>query len=196
MPLVDVACAVLMTVNAMSVDSVTRREPYLIADSIRPAWTQALAVDTVPKPRARAVAMSSGYERRLTLHRRLSWTMLPLFAVAYVTGDQILSKGTAAPSWARSVHGPTATATAVLFGANTITGSLNLWEGRHNAAGRKRRLLHSLLFTASGAGFVYAGSRLADEAEQSQAKRLQHRNLTLASMGVSTASWLLMLVGN
>ena len=56
--------------------------------------------------------------------------------------------------------------------------------------------MHSVLFTSASAGFVYAGTKLANDAEQSQAKRRQHRNVAIGSMGVSTFSWLIMLVGN
>lgn len=161
----------------------------LHADTIAPA-------DTIRKPRRKAIVYSDAYGTRLTVHRRLSWAMLPLFAVSYFSGDQILKKSNAAPAWARKVHAPAATGSAILFTANTITGTWNLWEGRHDANGRTRRIVHGLLFSAASGGFVYAGTKLANDAEQSQSKRLQHRNVALASMGVSTLSWLIMLIGN
>ncbi|HYW32270.1 MAG TPA: hypothetical protein VE869_12235 [Gemmatimonas sp.] len=151
------------------------------------------AQDTLRR-RQKAYEYSDGYSKRLTLHRRMSYAMLPLFAASYFSGDKILEQGRNAPGWARSIHRPSATASAVLFGVNSVTGGWNLWESRRDPNGRKRRYAHALLFTAASAGFVYAGTTLADEAEQSQDKRLQHRNVNLASMGVSTASWLLMLL--
>lgn len=154
------------------------------------------ASDTLQQQRQKAISYSDGYYTRLTWHRRLSWAMLPLFAASYVTGDQILKRGSDAPKWARDFHGPAASGSAILFGANTFTGAWNLWEGRAEPTGRVRRITHAALFTAASAGFVYAGTQLASEAQQSQSKRLQHRNVAIASMGVSTASWLLMLIGN
>jgi len=151
--------------------------------------------DTLPR-RPRAVEYSDAYYKRLAVHRALSWAMLPLFAASYVSGDQLLSKGNDAPRWAKSVHPVAATGSAVLFGANTVTGLWNLWDGRHDANGRTRRLVHSALFLASSGGFTYAGAVLADEAEQSAAKRRDHRTVALTSMGVSTASWLFMKFGN
>jgi hypothetical protein len=151
--------------------------------------------DTLPR-RPRAVEYSDAYYKRLAVHRALSWAMLPLFAASYVSGDQLLSKGDDAPGWAKSVHPVAATGSAVLFGANTVTGLWNLWDGRHDANGRTRRLVHSALFLAASGGFTYAGAVLADEAEQSAAKRRDHRTVALTSMGVSTASWLLMKFGN
>lgn len=149
--------------------------------------------DTLPR-RRRAVAYSDAYATRLTIHRRLSYAMLPLFAASYLSGDRILKDGSDAPPWARSVHRPAATATAVLFTANTVTGAWNLWEGRHDSVGRTRRLLHATLFVAASAGFTYSGVTLAEQAERSNEKRLQHRNVNLASMGVASASWLLMIL--
>jgi hypothetical protein len=155
--------------------------------------------DTVRKPRRKAYEYSDLYHTRLTIHKWLSWTMLPLFAASYVTGDELLkanAAGRTPKDWARTWHGPAASGSAVLFSANTITGAWNLWEGRGDPNGRKRRIVHSVLFMAASAGFVYAGTQLADEAQQSQDKRLQHRNVAIASMGVSTFSWLIMLIGN
>lgn len=150
--------------------------------------------DTV-LPRRKAVTYSDGYYKRVAIHKALSWAMLPLFAASYFSGDQLLEKGDDAPEWAETVHPIAATSTAVLFGANMVTGSWNLWEGRKDPNGRKRRLVHSLLFFAASGGFAYAGS-IADEAEENGDKRRQHRNVAIASMSASTASWLLMLVGN
>ena len=163
--------------------------------SLQPSDTRAPA-DTVRKPRKKAFIYTDAYATRLTIHRRLSWAMLPLFAVSYVTGDQLIKNPSGAPSWARSLHGPAATGSALLFGANSVTGYWNLWEGRHDPNGRARKIIHSLLFTAASGGFVYAGTQLANDAEQSQAKRREHRKVALGSIGVSTASWLIMLLRN
>jgi hypothetical protein len=160
----------------------------------RPAGLTAIA-DTVPRKRAKAIVYSDAYGTRLTIHKTLSWAMLPLFAVSYVTGDQLIKKGSDAPDWARSIHPAAATSTAVLFGANTITGAWNLWDSRHDPNGRVRRYLHSVLFLAASGGFAYTGTKLANDAQQSYSKRQVHRNGAVVSMGVSTVSWLIMLVG-
>ncbi len=170
-----------------------------LADIPRQLLSRSVAEDTIRKPRTKAVVYSDAYNWRLEWHRRLSWAMLPLFAASYVTGDRLLKAsegGTRAPDWTRSVHQVAANGSAVLFGLNGITGALNLWEGRNDPTGRTRRLVHSLLFTAASGGFVYAGTQLAEGAEQSRQMRQQHRTVALTSIGVSTASWLLMLIGN
>jgi hypothetical protein len=47
---------------------------------------------------------------------------------------------------------------------------------------------------ASDAGFTYTGIKLSNEAENSLAKRRQHRNLAYASMGVAIAGSGMMLI--
>lgn len=144
--------------------------------------------------RTRAIEYSSGYATRLKLHRVLSFAMLPLFAGSFFSGDQIIRKGDAAPGWARSLHGPFAAGTAVVFGANTITGVWNLWESRKDPAGRAKRYVHSILFMAAGAGFVYAAGKAEHEDDLGGGSRNHaHRNIALASMGISVSSWALML---
>ena len=199
MPLAEVACAVLMTWNSLAIQRVVQDDTVTVRDSTKSVPQLTFALDTVRKPRAKAIEYSDWYGKRLTLHRRMSWTMLPLFAVSYISGDQLLKAskdGTTAPSWARQVHGPAATGAAVLFGANMVTGSWNLYESRGDSNGRTRRILHSVMFYAASGGFVYAGTKLANDAEQSASKRQEHKNVALYSMGLSTASWLLMLLGN
>ena len=47
-----------------------------------------------PARRVQAVEVSDWYSRRLTLHRRLSYTVIPLFAFQYAAGQQLWEKGT------------------------------------------------------------------------------------------------------
>jgi hypothetical protein len=203
-----------ITVSSTVTDSVANAAPVLLPDGTSPMgaaprpvalsrWSAATAAsgngitpDTVPRKRAKAVVYSDGYGKRLALHKTLSWAMLPLFAVSYVSGDQLIKNGSDAPEWARTIHPIAATSTAVLFGVNTVTGTWNLWEGRRDANGRMKRLVHGALFMVASGGFAYTGSKLANEAQENQSKRESHRNLAIASMGMSTASWLIMLIGN
>ncbi len=149
--------------------------------------------DTTKRKRTTAVEYSSFYNTRLKIHQVLSWTMLPLFALQYASGNQILEYGDAAPDWAKDIHGPTAGALAGVFAVNTITGAWNLWDSRKDPAGRTRRYIHSALMFIADAGFVYTGS-LADQAESDPEAREQHQSVAIASMGVATASWLMMLI--
>lgn len=149
--------------------------------------------DTARRKRPTAVEYSDFYHTRLKIHQVLSWTMLPLFALQYASGSQILEHGSTAPDWAKNVHGPTAGLLAGVFAVNTVTGAWNLWDSRKDPAGRTRRYIHSALMFVADAGFVYTGS-LADQAESDPEARERHRNVALASMGVATASWLMMLI--
>ena len=165
----------------------------LIPDGVRLGEELSVLQDTTKRKRAAAVEYSDAYATRLKIHQVLSWTMLPLFALQYASGNQILQYGYAAPSWAKTIHGPTATALAVVFGANTITGAWNLWDSRKDPSGRARRYVHSLLMFIADAGFVYTGV-LSSQAETSYDARQQHKNVAMFSMGVATASWLMMLL--
>lgn len=202
-PITDVAVGFLMawqtavapgqTPLPIAADSLPLRRAMV---EVQPVGLTTISADTVPRVRRKAVVYSDGYATRLRIHKVLSWGMIPLFAASYFSGDQLLEKGTDAPSWARRIHAPAATGSAILFGANTVTGGWNLWEGRKDPNGRTRRIIHSVLFTAASGGFAYAGTKLANEAEESINARRKHRNVALGSMGISTVSWLIMLIGN
>lgn len=144
--------------------------------------------------KTRAFEYSDGYHKRLGLHRALSWAMIPLFVGSFVTGDRLLKDGANAPSWARKLHSPFATGTAVVFTVNTVTGILNLIESNKDPNGRTKRWIHAVAMIAADAGFTYAGTKLAADARQDLTLRNRHRNIALASMGVSVASWASMLL--
>lgn len=164
--------------------------PLMLAAGPTQSW---LLADTVKKKPA-LVAYSDWYGRRLTLHKALSWTMLPLFAVSYYTGDRLLRDGRRdSPEIVRQLHPIAAGGAAVIFGVNTITGLWNNWDSRKDPEGRTRRIIHSLLFLAADAGFAYAGS-LGDEAGEEADTRNRHRAVAISSMGVSTLGWVIMLV--
>lgn len=151
------------------------------------------AIPRRPGGEPRAIEYSGFYNVRLKIHRYASFAMIPIFIGTYVTGDQVLKHGSDAPDWALNWHRPLATATAVLFGVNTITGAGNLGDSRKDPAGRTKRWIHSLMFLAADAGFAYTGIVLAQDARESDSKRTLHRNVALVSMGISVSSWGLML---
>lgn len=149
------------------------------------------APDTV-KPRRRAVRLSEAYHTRLRIHRVASYAILPLFAAQYAAGNQLYEKGSAAPDWARNSHGVLAAGVAGLFTLNTITGGLNWWETRRQEKGRTWRTVHAAMMLAADAGFTATGL-LAEDAEESGDDRRLHRTVALTSIGVATASYLMML---
>jgi hypothetical protein len=110
--------------------------------------------------------------------------MLPLFATEYWLGNKLLNDNTVSPS-TRNAHAAVASGLGVLFVANTATGLWNLWDSRHDPAGRGKRLVHSALLLAADAGFLYTGS-LANGDHEGPDRRIQHRNAALTSIGLST----------
>jgi hypothetical protein len=144
--------------------------------------------------RPRAIQLSDGYYRRLSIHRTLSFAMLPLFAGSFVTGTELIDHPNDPAGWARDLHRPLAFGTAAVFGVNTVTGIWNLIESRKVKAGRTRRWIHSLAMIAADAGFAYTGVVLSDRARRDPSLRNDHRALALGSMGLSVASWTFMLI--
>ena len=156
-------------------------------------------VDTPPPPprrRVQAIEVSDSYSRRLTLHRRLSYATIPLFAFQWTAGEQMWESGNAAPAWARTGHRIGATSIAAIFTVNTVTGVMNLWESRNVPQGRKRRYFHALSMLAADAGFTYAGAVLSEQAETDPDKRTLHRKVALTSMGIAVTSGVLMKILN
>jgi hypothetical protein len=159
----------------------------------------AAPVDTpppAPRPRVRANEVSDWYSRRLTLHRRLSYATLPIFAFQLTAGSEIWDKGPAAPAWARNGHRVGAASLAAVFTVNTITGVWNLVESRAVADGRARRYLHATSMLLADAGFSYAGAVLSEQAETRPDKRRLHRTVALSSLALSLTSGLIMMTTN
>jgi hypothetical protein len=156
-----------------------------------------VASDT-PHVRRHAVEVSDWYARRLSIHRGLSYAVIPLFAGEWVAGNQILVRGRDAPTWAKTSHRAIATTLAGVFGVNTVTGLWNLWDSRGVEPGRALRTTHAIMMLAADGGFAYAGHTLANRAENdvTGTVRRQHRTWALASIGVTVTSATMMKVFN
>lgn len=148
--------------------------------------------DTGKRRRAPSIEYSDVYHTRVTIHKALSWAMVPLFIGSGYTGFQLRNKKEQAPKWTRDIHGPLAGATVVVFGMNTLTGVWNLLEGRKDPANRTKKLVHGALFLAAAAGFTYV-TAAGDNIRAFGKPNHWHRDIALASMGVSVVSWSLML---
>src|SRR6266567_1235716 len=73
------------------------------------------AEDTVRRrPRPRVVEVSEWYSRRLTIHRWVSYSIIPVFGAQYWAGTQLYAKGRDAPTWAKTTHRAGATSLAGL----------------------------------------------------------------------------------
>lgn len=148
--------------------------------------------DTVKRKKPPLIEYSDVYHTRNGLHKAMSFAMIPLFVGSAYTGFQLRNKGDQAPKWTRDIHGPLAGGTVILYGMNTLTGVWNLWEGRKDPVDRKRKLIHSALFLAAGAGFAYV-TAAGDNIRASGKSNHWHRDIALGSMGISVISWSLML---
>jgi hypothetical protein len=156
----------------------------------------AVAADTTPRRRRRAVEVSDAYALRLRIHRYASYTVIPLFVAQAVAGNQMYQSGGSDPSWAKTLHGVGAGGLAAVFTVNTVTGVWNLWESRGVSEGRTAKLVHSAFMLASDAGFTYAGVKLGPDATRSGTARQEHRRWAYASMGSALAGYATMLIAN
>ena len=145
-----------------------------------------------PRVRPRAIEVSDWYGRRLTIHRSLSYAVIPIFAAQWVAGERIYKHGNEAPDWAKTTHRAGATALAGIFTVNTVTGLWNLWDSRQTPNGRALRYVHALSMLAADAGFTYAGVKLSKDAETDFNKRREHRTIALSSMALTIVSGLAM----
>jgi hypothetical protein len=143
------------------------------------------------EPRPVAFEYSDGYYRRLKVHRYASYATLPLFATQVVLGQKLYGSGYSEGT--RDAHRAVAIGTATLFGVNTVTGVMNLWEGRKDPNKSTRRRAHAALMLAADAGFVATGLLAPDS--KGGGDRSAHRTVALASMGVATAAYLIMIIG-
>lgn len=176
------------------------RTDHVPADTVRlPSVFVAAArvpQDTVRRRRPRAIEVSEWYNRRLVIHRTLSYTTIPLFVAQYAAGTKLYDDGSSAPDWAKTTHRFGATALAGVFTVNTVTGLWNLWDSRMVPNNRGLRTTHALMMLAADAAFTYAGVKLSDEAEQSREKRSQHRTVALSAMGLTIGSGVVMKLFN
>lgn len=153
--------------------------------------------DTNPQQRRRRKAFeySDAYATRLKIHKWASYATIPLFVAQGVTGEEMYRSyrtGTAPAAWARNTHGALAGTLGALFAVNTVTGGLNLWEGRNNPNGRTRRFIHSFLMLAADGGFALTAA-LAENERYSQAGRDRHKNAAIISGSAALGSYLIML---
>jgi hypothetical protein len=152
------------------------------------------AEDTVRK-RPKAVEYSDFYYTRAKIHKIASFAMLPLFVAQYAAGQELFQNGNDAAQWAKDLHAPLAATIGGLWVLNTVTGAWNYWDSRHVKEGRTRRLVHGLLMTVAGAGFVAVGATAPEsEGNYTNGDPSLHKGLAIGSMAVATASWLMMII--
>jgi hypothetical protein len=144
---------------------------------------------------AAAITHSDAYLMRAKIHRIASWATLPLFASQLALGASIYDGGS---GWKKGAHAVVGSGIVGLFAVNTATGVWNLFGESWNDSGRGMRLVHGLLMMAADAGFVATSISTPSEHRGINfvADRDTHRNLALTSIGLGTAGYLIMLIGN
>jgi hypothetical protein len=213
--LVNVLAAAALTLTPVapvghdSLSAAARLQPEAVsAAAVYPesAPSAALAVPALPVRSAASpggpdagppqiIAYSDAYYTRLKIHKWASYLTLPLFAGEWYVGNRLMKPN--APRWTRGVHRGLAMGVGALFIVNTITGGMNLWEGRHDPYGRTSRLLHGALMLLSDAGFVATGITAyklhGRYAFLGHDKRKLHKNVAIASMLTATIGYAIML---
>jgi hypothetical protein len=151
-----------------------------------------------------AIEHSAAYQTRAKIHKYASIATLPLFAAEVALGQSLYSStpGTPAAGGKRTAHAIVGAGIVGLFGVNTITGAWNLFgEGWRDRDGRTLRLVHGLLMMAADVGFLATTASGPNSGGRHgvltfETDKVTHRNLAIASIGVGTAGYLVMLIGN
>lgn len=161
-----------------------------------------LPVADSTRPRPRAIVYSDWYTRRLTIHQWASWTMLPLSVGEYVVGQKLYNIQAGSDRGLRSTHKMLATGIEALFAVNTVTGAWNFWDSRHDPNGRTRRMIHSISMLVADVGFLAASASGPGDhclegggtCPPNSQRSSTHRTIAIGAFGLSTASWLMMLL--
>ena len=170
-----------------------------------PALADHLAADTAgsvgdgsqtPTARPVAVEYSDGYYTRAKIHKYASFATLPLFATELALGQSIYNDPNANTSTAKGAHIAVGSAITGLFAVNTVTGVWNMWESRNDPSHHRLKLIHGILMLGADAGFVATfGSGPNGRNTTLDTQKQTHRTLALTSIGVATASYLMMVFG-
>jgi hypothetical protein len=174
--------------ETLSVEALT--EPLQIPPAVPP---QQPAVHPV------AVDYGHAYDVRADIHKYASYTMLPMFGAQIIVGQKLrnrLDSGEDTHGGLKTAHSALATGIVGLFAVNTVTGVWNLVESRKDSNQRGLRLAHSLLMLGADAGFVATAVITPGHEHVLGESNGPHRTIALTSMGLATASYLIMLIGN
>ncbi|HZR23262.1 MAG TPA: hypothetical protein VFA59_06725 [Vicinamibacterales bacterium] len=162
------------------------------------ARAQDTASATQDTARPTAIEYSESYELRAKIHKYASVATLPLIGTEAILGQKLYNDPSGVQSNYKGVHIAVGTAITGLFAVNTVTGVWNLVEGWHDPHHRTLRLLHGITMLGADAGFLAAygtgpgGRNLVNFDTQKNT----HRTVVFTTMGVATASYLMMLIGN
>jgi hypothetical protein len=164
-----------------------------LAPIAAPVGARALVPADTGRQRAKATVLSDAYDTRLTIHRWASYATLPIFGAQAIIGQRLYdaeNKGTTTQGL-RDTHTAIAVALGALFAVNTVTGTLNWWETRHQEKGRTWRTIHAALMLAADAGFAYTAS-IGENGRYDYQARDRHRTAAEISAGTALISYIMM----
>jgi hypothetical protein len=190
-------CAVALgtTATAAAQEPLRLTLPAVVDDV--PADTAAGGAAQAPTARPVAIEYSDAYYTRAKIHKYASFATLPLFATELALGQTIYNDPNANSSSAKGAHIAVGTAITGLFAVNTVTGVWNMWESRNDPSHHKLKLIHGILMLGADAGFVATfGSGPNGRSTTLDPQRQTHRTLAITSIGLATASYLMMVFGN
>lgn len=212
-----IACLVLclgFVARPVFCQDLSSSTPSVAADSVNVELPETLNVEALTEllqtpppvpsqqPAVHPVAVDYGhaYDVRAKIHKYASYTMLPMFGAQIVVGQKLRNErdqGENTQGGLKTAHGVLATGIVGLFALNSVTGVWNLVESRKDPNQRGLRLVHSLLMLGADAGFVATAIVTPGGHDQGDAlSNGPHRTIALTSMGIATASYLIMLIGN
>jgi hypothetical protein len=152
-----------------------------------------------PQPlHAAAIEHSDAYQTRAKIHKYASFATLPLFAVEAVLGQSLYNDPVTGGR--KAAHIVIGTGIIGLFGVETVTGVWNLFgEGWQEKNGRTLRLVHGLMMMAADVGFLATAATGPNDRRGAltfSSDASTHRAIAFTSIGVGTASYLIMFFAN
>jgi len=190
------------SIPSVPADAVSVELPEILSVEALTEPLQTPPAVSAQQPAVHPVAIDYGhaYDVRAKIHRYASYTMLPMFGAQIVVGQTLrneLERGEDTHGGLKTAHSALATGIVGLFAVNSVTGVWNLVESRKDPNQRGLRLAHSLMMLGADAGFVATAMITPNGREHGQPfSNGPHRTIALTSMGVATASYLIMLIGN
>lgn len=186
-----------MTVNKSIHIVVCMSALFLAAPGARAQSADAGDTGAAQPARPQAIEYSDAYYTRAKIHKIASWATLPLLGTEAVLGQSVYN-GPPGHQGARGAHIAVGTGITAFFVAQSATGLWNLVDSWKDPNHQKLRRLHSIMMLGADAGFVaaYGTTPSGENLVTFDQKKRTHRAIVFTSMGVATASYLLMLFGN
>src|SRR5262245_10876174 len=170
----------------------------LAAPAARAQSADAGDPDAGQPARPQAIEYTDAYYTRAKIHKIASWATIPLLGTEAFLGQKTLNAPQGQQSSYRSAHIVVGSGITAFFVAQTATGVWNLVDSWKDPNHQKLRRLHSIMMLGADAGFVaaYGTAPSGHNLVNFDQEKRTHRAVVFTSMGVATASYLLMLFGN